>query len=62
MSVNTLGISKFLAHAFITTSETDISPLNIVKLLNDFEGIEHIMHQRKRSNSGLDANYLQPKA
>ena len=59
MPINRLGLSQFLAHAFLSTSGTDLSQLNILKLLNYFEAFGQIACKRKRSNVVLDTKHLQ---
>ena len=59
MPVNRLGLSKFLANTFINTSGLDLSPLNIVKLLHDFDNVGQVIYQRKRSGSAPETKYLQ---
>ena len=56
---NRLGLSKFLAHTFINTSGTDLSPSNLIKLLHDFPGVGQIVYLRPRSITAPDSKYLQ---
>ena len=59
MPVNRLGLSKFLAHTFINTSGADLSPLNLVKLLQDFPDVGQVIYVRPRANTAPENKYLQ---
>ena len=59
MPVNQLELSKFLAHTFINTSGADLSPLNLVKLLQDFPDVGQVIYVRPRANTAPENKYLQ---
>ena len=59
MPVSRLGVSKFLAHIFINMSGVDLSPLNVVKLLHDFDDVGKIVYKRQRSSNAPETKYLQ---
>ena len=62
MPVNRIGLSKFLAHTFITACAPDLSPLNLVKLSHDFPDVGQITCVRPRANTPPENNYLQSTA
>ena len=62
MPLHRLGLSKFLAHTFINASGSDLSLLNVVKLLQDFPGAGQLMCVRPRSNEVPDNKCLQSTA